>query len=121
LRADIESSIAGEGTIKLYENGIEVESRTVNLKVGQAVSETFQRTPEERNLYTYRVRVEGFESDVIADNNQAMTLVDVRGRPRLLYLEGEPDQAHYLVERMTNEGIRIETSRTPRDVEGYSL
>lgn len=109
LRADIESSMAGEGTLSLYENGIEVESRPIKLETGQKSSETFRRTPEERNLYTYRVRIRGFPGEVIPDNNEAMTLVDVRGRPLLLYVEGEPDQAHYLAEAMENEGIRLHT------------
>jgi len=108
IRADLESSLAGEGTIRLFENGVEVESRPLKVDVGQQRSETFRRTPEDRNLYTYRVRVEGFQRDAIVDNDEAMTLVDVRGRPLLLYVEGEPSEAHYLVEAMAKEGIRLQ-------------
>jgi len=108
LRADLESSISGEGTVRLFENGVQVESRPVKLEVGESLSETFERTPMERNLYTYRVRVEGFDGDVIPENNEAMALVDVRGKPRLLYVEGERDQAHYLAERMISEDIRLD-------------
>lgn len=126
LRADLESSLDGEGTVKLFENGVEVESRPIKLAVGQKATELFQRTPEERNLYTYRVRVEGFaDRDTIAENDEAMTLVDVRGRPVLLYVEGEPDQSHYLVEAMAREGIRLH-ARPPQafpqslqDLAGY--
>ncbi len=112
LRADLESSLAGRGRIRLFENGIEVESRTITLEIGDQLSEVFQRAPEERNLYTYRVRVEGFPADQIVENDEAMTLVDVRGRPLLLYIEGEPGQAHYLAEATAKEGIRLQT-RSP--------
>ncbi len=108
LRADLESSLSGEGTIRLFENGVEVESRPLRVDVGEQRSETFRRAPEERNLYTYRVRVEGFQRDAIVDNDEAMALVDVRGQPLLLYVEGEPAEAHYLVEAMAKEGIRLQ-------------
>jgi uncharacterized membrane protein/uncharacterized protein YegL len=107
LSAEIESSLAGEGVIRLFENGVEVEKRPLKLEVGQQTVETFNRMPEERNLYTYRVRLEGFDDDAIRDNDEAMTLVDVRGRPLLLYVEGESTESHYLREAMAHEGIRL--------------
>ncbi len=108
LRADVESSLEGEGILRLFENGIEVESRPIKLTVGRQITEEFQRTPEERNLYTYRARLEGFEGDTIAENDEAMTLVDVRGRPLFLYVEGEQAEAHFLAEAMAKEGIRVQ-------------
>lgn len=108
LSADIQSSLNGEGLIRLFENGIEVESRPLRLEVGRQSVEEFQRTPDRRNLYTYRVRLEGFEGDTLPDNNEAMTLVEVRGRPLLLYVEGEAGEAHYLAEAMEREGIRLD-------------
>jgi Ca-activated chloride channel homolog len=125
LRAEVESSLDGKGAIRLFENGIEVESRALRLTVGERRIEMFHRTPEERNLYTYRVRVEGFPGDKIVDNNEAMTFVDVRGRPLLLYVEGEDNQAHYLVEAMAREGIQLQTRpvdafpQTLQDLAGF--
>lgn len=107
LRAEIDSSMEGTGRVRLFENGVEVETRVLKLQVGQQLTEVFRRTPEERNLYTYRLRLEGFEGDSIPDNDVAMTLVDVRGRPLLLYIEGENEEAHHLAEAMESEGIRL--------------
>jgi Ca-activated chloride channel homolog len=109
LRAEVESSLDGKGVIRLFENGVEVESRALRLAIGEKRVEVFQRAPEERNLYTYRVRVEGFQGDKIVDNDEAMTFVDVRGRPLLLYIEGEDNQAHYLVDAMAKEGVQLQT------------
>ena len=107
LTAAIESSLEGEGRIRLFENGVQVEERPLALTVGQQLEVVFRRTPDQRNLYTYRARVEGFEHDAIPENNEAMTLVDVRGRPLLLYVEGEKDEAHYLADAMEKEGLRL--------------
>ena len=115
LYAEVESSLVGEGTIRLFENGVEVESRALSLEVGQAQTVEFKRTPEARNLYRYLVRVEGFEGDTIPENDDAMTLVEVRGRPLLLYVEGLPDEAHFLAEAMAREGIRLDV-RPPEGI-----
>ncbi|MGE0712866.1 MAG: VWA domain-containing protein [Planctomycetota bacterium] len=108
LHAEVESSTNGEGTIRLFENGVEVEQRPLKLEVGKAQTISFKRTPEQRNLYRYLVRLDGFKDDAIRENNEAMTLVEVRGRPLLLYVEGLADEAHYLAEAMAREGIRLE-------------
>lgn len=107
LTAELESSVAGTANLRLFENGVEVESRAIELKAGEPMTETFQRTPEERNLYRYLVRVEGVENDVIPENNEAMSLVEVRGRPLLLLIEGDAEEAHYLTDAMAKEGIRL--------------
>ena len=125
LSAEVESSLDGTGRIRLFENGIEVESRDVSFKIGQQAVETFRRAPTERNLYTYRVRVDRFNEDQIADNDEAMTLVDVRGKPLVLYVEGETDQAHYLAEAMAVEGIQLQVRppeaipQTLQELAGY--
>ena len=107
LLAEVESSVAAQGLIRLFENGVEVASEPLELSVGEQKTVTFRRTPAERSLYRYHVRLEGFQNDAIAENNESMTLVDVRGRPMLLYVEGEPDEARYLGDAMAREGIRL--------------
>ncbi|MBN1809351.1 MAG: VWA domain-containing protein [Planctomycetes bacterium] len=109
LSAAIESSLAGEGTVRLFENGIEVERRPLSLEAGREQTVVFRRTPEQRNLYTYRVRVEGFDDDAVPENNESITLVEVRGRPLLLYVEGDRSETHYLADAMAREGIRLDT------------
>lgn len=113
LRAVVESSLAGEGLARLFENGIEVESRRLTVASGQTQTLVFRRTPEQRNLYNYRVRLEGFAGDRVPANNEALALVEVRGRPLLLYIEGEEGEAHYLTEAMAREGVRLQV-RSPQ-------
>jgi len=108
LTAALESTMAGRGVLKLFENGIEVESRPLSLKPGESREEVFTRTPGVRNIYKYRAVLEGFVGDTLPGNNDALTIVDVRGRLRLLYAEGEPAEAQYLVQAMEKEGIQLE-------------
>lgn len=116
LEATVESSIAGSGRLRLFENGVEVESLDIELKVGEIFSHTFGRVPERRNIYNYRVVVEESGGlDMIPENNEALSIVDVRGKPLLLYVEGEEGEGRYLSDAMSREGIRLDV-RSPEGV-----
>ncbi|MEM1293895.1 MAG: VWA domain-containing protein, partial [Verrucomicrobiota bacterium] len=109
LTATIEASIAGSGRVRLFENGLEVDSEEITVDPGQSQSLRFRRSPDKRNIYNYRAVIEGFDrEDAIPDNNEALSIVDVRGKPLLLYIEGEPGEAKYLVRAMAKEGIRLD-------------
>lgn len=113
LEATIEGSLSGTGRVRLFENGIEVDSLDAELQAGEIWTHRFKRVPEKRNIYNYRVVVEGFEGrDAIPENNEALSIVDVRGKPLLLYIEGEEGESRYLVDSMAREGIRLDV-RTP--------
>jgi Ca-activated chloride channel homolog len=123
LTADVESSLAGPGRIRLFENGIEVEARPIDVEVGRRQTVVFSRTPPAKGMYAYRVQVEGFADDELTGNDEGRTLVDVHGRPSLLYVEGEPSESHYLVEAMDREGLRLEVrppSGIPSSLEGLA-
>lgn len=123
LRAAVESTVDGTGTLKLFENGIEVEKRPISVKSGQLHEETFTRTPSVRNIYKYRAVVEGFPNDTITANNDALTIVDVRGRLRLLYLEGDPGEGQYLIQAMEKEGMTLDMRQPgsiPSTLEEYA-
>ncbi len=125
LTAEIESSLTGSGVLRLFENGIEVEARPLTVTSGDAPRVEFRRTPAERNLYTYRVVAQGFAGDTVPENDQALALVDVDGRPRLLHVSADPGEAHYLIDALTKEGIRIDPREpglmpdTPQDLAAY--
>lgn len=125
LAVDIESTLDGSGMLKLFENGVEVERRNLTVKSGGTIQEVFTRHPSSRNIYKYRAALEGFAEDSIPSNNEALTLVDVRGRLRLLYIEGDVNEAQYLIQAMEKEGIQLELRApgsipvTPQDLSGY--
>jgi uncharacterized membrane protein len=112
LTASVESSLEGAGRLRLFENGIEVEVRELQLSSGASQEIRFNRVPPRRNIYQYRAVLEGFEGrDAIPENNSALSIVDVRGQPLWLYVEGEESEAHYLVAAMEKEGIRLEVRK----------
>ena len=126
LTATIETSVAGKGKAVLYENGLKIEARDFETEAGGIETMVFSRSPEKRNIYNYRVAIESFDGeDAIPENNEALTIVDVRGQPLLLYVEGEEGESRYLVGAMAKEGIRLDV-RTPdglpetlREMAGY--
>lgn len=125
LKVEVESTMDGAGLLKLFENGVEVERRNVKVVSGSTVTETFVRHPDTRNIYKYRAVLEGFSGDAIPANNEALTLVDVRGRLRLLYVEGDINEGQYLVQAMAKEGIELELRapnsipNTPQELSGF--
>lgn len=113
LEATVEGSLSGPGRLRLFENGVEVDAVDVALVAGEILSHRFTRVPERRNIYNYRAVLEGFEGrDAIPENNEALSIVDVRGRPLFLHIEGEEGESRYLAGAMEKEGIRLDP-RTP--------
>ena len=109
LEATVEGSLAGPGKLRLFENGVEVDSIDVALKAGELFTHRFTRVPEKRNIYNYRAVIEGFEGrDAIPENNESLAIVDVRGKPLFLYVEGEEGESRFLVGAMEKEGIRFD-------------
>ncbi|MDF1751306.1 MAG: VWA domain-containing protein [Verrucomicrobiales bacterium] len=126
LTATVEGSISGSGKLRLFENGIEDDTAEVEIVAGETLTHIFKRSPDRRNIYNYRVTIEGFEGrDAIPENNEALAIVDVRGKPLILYCEGEEGEDRYLIDAMAREGIQID-SRKPsalpvslQDLAGY--
>jgi uncharacterized membrane protein len=113
LETTIEGSLSGPGRVRLFENGVEVDAIDIELQAGEPFTHRFKRVPEKRNIYNYRIVIEGFEGrDSIPENNEALSIVDVRGKPLLLYVEGEEGETRYLQDAMSREGIRLDV-RSP--------
>lgn len=113
LAVTVESSLAGSAQLKLFENGLLVAQQTITLTPGNTLTTTFTRTLDEAGARTFRAVLEGAEGDTLPENNGALTLIDVRGRPLLLYVEGEAEEAHYLASAMEPMGLRLHV-RSPQ-------
>ncbi|MEO0448354.1 MAG: VWA domain-containing protein, partial [Verrucomicrobiota bacterium] len=110
----VEASSAGSATLRLFENGVEVERREILLDAGQPQRQTFLRSPSTQNVFTYRATVENYsEPDAIRENNSAATLVDVKGNLLALFLTDDTKQGRFLRETLAQEDIRLQ-SRPPK-------
>ncbi|MDE0185137.1 MAG: VWA domain-containing protein [Candidatus Poribacteria bacterium] len=94
IRAIVESTTDTQATVRLYHNNVPVSTaQTVQLEAGKQVIDSFlpQRIRETRN-HVYRVDISA-PIDSISENNSAYGLVGVYGRPRILYVESEAENA----------------------------
>ena len=94
LRAIIESTTKAPVTTRLYrDNAPVMPAQAIELKAGIQVIDAFppQQIFEEGN-YEYRVEI-SVPADSIPENNTAYGLIHVRGRPHILYVEGDMEYA----------------------------
>lgn len=108
LSALLESTQDVEASLKWYENGIEVERRVVALKAGETREERLSRSPDHRDIFSYRVVLESGFEDTLPGNNEALAVVDVRGRMRLLYVDTDTAEGGYLPAAMSKEGMELD-------------
>jgi uncharacterized membrane protein len=99
---------AGEraGRLSLYRDGTFVGSRSVHLKQGRNVF-SYRESLDAAGFHVYQARVEA-PGDVVEENNRAVAVVAVRGRPRVLYLEKDREQGRHLTEALKAQGMRVE-------------
>ena len=109
----------------LFRNAVKVGSQQVKLQKGVNHFETTQSISDTR-LTEFTAQIAA-RQDTLADNNQASTVVQSRGKPRLLMLSDKPDLAHYLVEALDQEDVAIDVrpaSGAPNDfadLQSYDL
>jgi Ca-activated chloride channel homolog len=106
IQTDITSNRAQPATLRVFRNGVLVDTSPVQLSVGSNRFE-FTQVIESDALAEYIVRVEA-RDDTFADNNELTALVRAEGEPRVLLLTDTPSQARYLDHALKQEGIRLD-------------
>lgn len=116
---DVRSTIAQPATVRLYANGAQVDSATVDLTVGSN-RVSFLVTPKETGFHTFRAVVEAGR-DTFNQNNRADSDTIVKGEPRVLVLAGDEKVAAELVAALEKERQTVDTmvpERLPAGVDG---
>ncbi|MFT7521513.1 MAG: Mg-chelatase subunit ChlD [Kiritimatiellia bacterium] len=101
-----------DATLRLYRNDAYLGERPVHLDGGSAeVLSVLQHAPEP-GLYRYRatLSVSDPSLDTIPQNNEVVGTIQVRGRPRILYVEGYPNQARFLAGALRKEGLTVDVT-----------
>jgi Mg-chelatase subunit ChlD len=106
IQTDITSNRAQPATLRVFRNGVLVDTSSVKLAAGANRFE-FTQVIESDALAEYIVRVEA-RDDTFADNNELAALVRAEGEPRVLMLTDTPAQARYLDHALKQEGIRLD-------------
>ena len=93
-------------TIRLIKNGSPAETKAVELAAGKSVL-SFQQSLPKPGSYEYQAVLECV-SDTRVENNVAFAHTKVKGKPRVLYVEGEPGQEKYLSAALESSDIVVD-------------
>jgi Ca-activated chloride channel family protein len=104
-RAVVNSVKETAGRLSLYRNGEFLGSQVVRLNAGKNVL-TYRQSLEQAGVHVYQALVE-VEGDVIEENNRAIGITVVRGKPQVLLVEKEPPQAQNLVNALRSQYIDV--------------
>jgi len=96
--------------LRLYENDALIGSERVDLKEGRNVF-MVQRTLPESGYYSYTAGVESAE-DTLYANNQANGFTMVKGRGRVLLVEGDLEHGASLPRALRAQGLNVKVAGT---------
>src|SRR5439155_21443040 len=89
---------------------------------------TFRSQVKQAGATNYRLMIAHADGGTgRTENDRAVATLEVRGKPRVLYLEGEPRSAQYLRQALERENIDVDVRgpegvpRSPRELEKYDL
>ncbi|MGE3164477.1 MAG: VWA domain-containing protein [Planctomycetota bacterium] len=120
VTAIVDSLVATQGKILLYENGQLVETREIEIPIGKSRVD-FQRTNTDESRYTYEVRLFP-ERDTVAKNNVGYGATLIGGRARVLMICGT--SRALLVDALQSAGLYVEIvapDEIPGRAEDYFL
>jgi uncharacterized membrane protein len=93
------------GRLSLYRNSEFLGSQVVRLNAGKNVL-TYRQSLEHAGVHVYQALVE-VEGDVIEENNRAIGITVVRGKPQVLLVDKEEGQAQNLANALRSQYIDV--------------
>jgi Mg-chelatase subunit ChlD len=115
LKATIDSTRDTEAVLRIFRNDSVVAERDVHLKAdGENVFVMPQRL-DQKGFYSYRAEIEAVDADGFVQNNSREAFALVEGRPKTLYVYGDPQPSQGLV-RVLAEGNFAADLRTANGV-----
>jgi len=110
LVADVYASRATHAKARLYQgealNGLD-GVRDLDLKPGRNELK-FKSVVRVGGEVTYALRLDEIADDTFRDNNAFSVTVDVPGRPTVLYIEGQPQRASYLMSALNAQQFDVD-------------
>jgi uncharacterized membrane protein len=102
-----------KGQVEVYRGDIKVADQAVKLKKGEN-RVVLKETIEQGGLTPITARLKGY-GDTLLDNNSDFGLISVAGKPRVLLVESDPDQAKHLTWALEEQNVQVDV-RPPRGV-----
>ena len=125
LVARIRSNTAMQTKVRLYQNQFLIEERDLTLAAGVNEFRAANVQPE-GNFVTYEVETIP-ANDTLAENNRAQTTVSLRGQPRVLLIDAQPEKNRALPDVLRAEKIEVESRavlgapKTLEDLQQFDL
>ena len=119
------SRVATTATVQLLRDDVVLDTREVDLEAGLNPVE-FEIRLQGEGPVTISGRLQA-ATDPFPQNDKHLQSIWVGARPRVLYLEGRADSAHYLHDALTSEGMDVvlgqarSLPRTPEELTEYDL
>jgi Ca-activated chloride channel homolog len=102
-----------EGQLEVYRGDIKVAGQPVALKKGENRI-VLKQTIDQGGLTPITARLKGYK-DTLLDNNSEFGLVSAAGKPRVLLVDSDPDQAKHLTWALEEQNMQVDV-RPPRGV-----
>lgn len=99
---------ATEANFQLWQNDFKDGSQKVELEPGMN-EVVFETEVHEPGFKKFKLNMKVSGKDHFKENNQFVYSVNVEGKPRVLYVEGEMRSRHYLQRALRNENFEVET------------
>lgn len=112
VKALVKAQEAGPGKLRLYENGELIAEEDVELQPGKNAYQ-FTREIDFSGVYNYEAQIEA-ANDKRPSNNRAQNSALIKGMPRILLIEAEPELGQFLVAALLSEGIQVDM-RSPEE------
>ncbi len=115
-----------KASLTLWQNDFKDGTQTVDLKAGMNEVQ-FKTEVYEPGFREFRVEMKVDGEDHFEPNNTFVYSANVRGKPRILYLEGEQRARHYLQRALKNENFDLEVRSARgmptslKEMEGFDL
>jgi uncharacterized membrane protein len=108
VSAEVRSTVAQTATVRLFANGVLVQTVPVELTAGLNVIDFHDVKPAEAGFVRFRAVVEAAR-DTFSQNDRADSNTIVKGEPRTLVLAGNDSVATELVAALKNQRQQVDT------------
>ncbi|WP_312113885.1 VWA domain-containing protein [Brevibacillus reuszeri] len=120
ISVDVESTLATQATLRLYEGNREAGQQVVQIDKGKNRF-VFSQKAMQQGFHRFRVEIEP-EHDTVQANNQATAYTQVAGSPVILVAEGHPGATSNLVQALEASSLKVEVrdlALLPKELDGY--
>ena len=112
IAVTVQSTVAGTARLRLFVDGDLVREQAIELKVGDN-RYSFTIPPIGSGFHRFKAEVQS-GADTFWQNNSASAYTDVKGRARVLVLEGTPDEGANIAAALRAGGYVVDTQSSDR-------